>query len=602
MTSSLIRDRVTEYAVAVTTGQVMAGPHVRGQCRRHMRDLAAGRWLFDHQKSDRAIRFFEKVLRLDNPDANAEDKSVPFLLIDWQAFVIGSLFGWVGTDGYRRFRVAYIETGKGSGKSPLAAGVGLYGLFADGERRAEIYAGARTRDQAQILFRDAVAMVKLSNVLLSRARFSGGEGREWNIAFLETSSFFRPISSEDGKSGPRPNIGLLDEIHEHPDQTMVELMRAGTKNRRQALIFMITNSGSDRTSVCWDYHEAGSRVNTDPDDPMHIQDESLFAYICANDPGEDPFKDKTIWMKTNPSLGITIQERYLEEQVVAARGMPSKAGIVRRLNFCTWTDAVSEWIDRESFDACQMDADEFDSIDKTGMDRYGGLDLSQKRDLTSYSEVYYDEFSKIMYVESFFWTPSDTMDERAKTDKVPYRLWSEQGHILLSRGKIIAKDEVAQFLWDRFNSDQLGPLRGIAYDNPQMDDLVKEFERAGFDCWIDEEPDGEPGIGIRLVRHGQGFAGFNSDKVMWMPRSIMNLEEAIINQRIRFKKNPVFRWNSASAVTVEDATGNRKWDKNKSKGRIDGVIGATQAVGICQASIEMVDDAEGFFNREPMVF
>ena len=54
-----------------------------------------------------------------------------------------ALGGCVGRDGYRRFRVVYVESGKGSGKSPLAAGVGLTGLIADNEARAEIYAAAQ---------------------------------------------------------------------------------------------------------------------------------------------------------------------------------------------------------------------------------------------------------------------------------------------------------------------------------------------------------------------------------------------------------------------------------------------------------------------------
>ncbi|MCS6037097.1 terminase large subunit [Klebsiella pneumoniae subsp. pneumoniae] len=63
-----------------------------------------------------------------------------------------------------------------------------------------------------------------------------------------------------GSQGPRPHCALIDEIHEHKNNQVVEMMRAGTKGRRQALIFMITNSGHDKTSVCHDYHEYGRKV------------------------------------------------------------------------------------------------------------------------------------------------------------------------------------------------------------------------------------------------------------------------------------------------------------------------------------------------------
>ena len=58
---------------------------------------------------------------------------MPFLLQPQQDFLVGSIFGWIGADGWRRFREAYIETGKGSGKTPLLAGIGLggaYGIYA----------------------------------------------------------------------------------------------------------------------------------------------------------------------------------------------------------------------------------------------------------------------------------------------------------------------------------------------------------------------------------------------------------------------------------------------------------------------------------------
>ena len=51
---------------------------------------------------------------------------VPFDLQPFQAFIVGSCFGWY-LKGWRRFRTAYVETGKGR-KTPLAAGIGFSGL------------------------------------------------------------------------------------------------------------------------------------------------------------------------------------------------------------------------------------------------------------------------------------------------------------------------------------------------------------------------------------------------------------------------------------------------------------------------------------------
>ena len=170
-------------------------------------------------------------------------EGLPFKLLLWQKFVVGSLFGWQGADGYRRCRVAYVETAKGSGKSPLAAGIGMKGLVADGEARAGIYSAATKKDQAMILFRDAVAMVDQSPALAQRLQKSGTGEKCWNLAYQAAGSFFRPISSDDGQSGPRPHVALGDEVHEHKTNAVVEMLRAGTKSENGSDFSLIKRVG-----------------------------------------------------------------------------------------------------------------------------------------------------------------------------------------------------------------------------------------------------------------------------------------------------------------------------------------------------------------------
>jgi len=373
--SSSDDDPVTAYARAVVSGQRLAGPHVRDACKRHLLDLKEGKkrgLTWNLAEAQRALGFYREILKLNGGDY----EGVPFRLLPWQQFVVGSIFGWYGADGYRRFRVAYVETAKGSGKSPLAAGIGMKGLVADGEARAEIYSAATKKDQAMILFRDAVAMVDQSPELSKRLQKSGTGERCWNLAYMEKGAFFRPISSDDGQSGPRPHIGLVDELHEHKTNTVVEMLRAGTKSRRQALIFMITNSGSNKLGPCWSYHEYGVQVAKGD-----RVDDAFFSYICALDENDDPFLDESCWPKVNPSLqdadlpGV----KYIREQVVEAKGMPAKEALVRRLNFCQWTGAESPWLSHELWTAARRD---YSVESLKGRRAVAGLDLSSTTDLT----------------------------------------------------------------------------------------------------------------------------------------------------------------------------------------------------------------------------
>lgn len=575
-------DPATAYARRVVAGDVVAGPHVRDACARHLRDLVEGpgrglRW--DPAAVALVLRYFRTVLCLNG----GEHEGLPFELHESQAFIVGSLFGWKRADGSRRFRVAFIEEGKGNGKSPLAAGIGHYMTGADSEARAETYAAAVDKDQAGILFRDAVAMAKQSPALMRRVTFSGGEGKEWNIAYLATGSFFRPVSSESsgkGKSGFRPHCVLLDEIHEHSTNAMVEFFRAGFKGRRQPLQLMITNSGVDRTSVCFEYHTYAIRVAAG-----EIEDDSFFAYVCALDsgregiPDDDPFDDPIdpelgfprCWLKANPLLGVTFQPAYLEEQVLQAKGMPSKESLVRRLNFCQWVDAVNPWIDGDLWRACEVEPEEWK--DPVG-DVFLSLDLSARRDLTAAAKAVLCDDGTIA-TELRFWTPADTLQERERKDRVPYSAWVAAGHLIAVPGRSIDYGFVVEDL-----RDWLGAALALAFDQWRIEDFLRALDGVDAYVW-----DGVESDGIKLVRHGQGFGGGGSENTLWMPRSVTELESAVLAGTFKVKRNPVLTWNSASAVLEADPTGNKKWEKRKSTGRIDGIVAACMAVGLAKSEL-----------------
>ena len=129
----------------MVSGEIVAGPHVRNACKRHIADLKRkdGIWS-DHDAANHAFAFFEEVLKLSEGQFEGE----PFRLEPSQAFIVGSLFGWKRKDGRRRFRRAYIEQGKGNGKSPVAGGIGIYGMTACQEAGAQIYAAAANEPRA----------------------------------------------------------------------------------------------------------------------------------------------------------------------------------------------------------------------------------------------------------------------------------------------------------------------------------------------------------------------------------------------------------------------------------------------------------------------
>jgi phage terminase large subunit-like protein len=563
----VISDRATAFAQSVVDGKTVAGPHVRDACKRHLRDLIEGparglAWDIDAAKH--AIGYFEDVLCLNG----GQFEGKPFDVLPWQAFVIGSLFGWKSADGFRRFRVAYVETAKGSGKSPLAAGIGLYGLTADGESRAEVYAAATKKDQAQILFRDAIAMVDQSPQLAGRLAISGSKGKEWNLAYNKTSSFFRPISADDGQSGPRPHMALLDEIHEHKTGHVVEMMRAGTKGRQQALIFMITNSGTDKRTVCWEYHDYGAQVCAG-----QLEDDSFFAFVCGLDLLDDPFADESCWSKVNPSLDYGVPGlKYLREQVTQARGMPSKEALVRRVNFCQWTESNSPWISADIWFGCQS-KEPYRLKDFYGRTGVAGLDLSSTQDLTALVLILDPtEEDPVSRLIPFFWLPGDGLHAKADKDRVPYLAWRDAGHLETLPGRAINKKAVLHRLSELCATFE---IRKIAYDRWRIEDLTALIEDEGLSL-------------PPLFAFGQGFKD--------MAPAVDEFERMMLDQQIIHDGNPVMTWCMANAVLMSDPAENRKITKERATGRVDGAVAAVMAIGVGLTAAESNEIEQGFYS------
>lgn len=582
-------DRATAYAKAVAAGKIVAGPHVRNACRRHLDDLKRKDIWFDKAEAAKQLRFFEEKLKLS--EGQFDDQ--PFRSAPPQDFIIGNIFGWKKKDGTRRYRRAYVEEGKGNGKSPLAGGIGLIGLTSDGEAGAQVYSAGATKDQAGILFADAVKMVKKSPALNSRLRMSGGEGREHNIAYLKTSSFFRPVSRETKKtgSGPRPHFALVDELHEHPDSGVLEILERGFKFRRQPLLLMITNSGSDRNSVCWTEHEhaikvaAGNREAKDEDAFYlgEIIDDTTFSYVCALDVGDDPLEDPSCWPKANPLLNVTITEEYLAGVVAQAKNIPAKLNTILRLHFCVWTEAETAWMTRAVLEPCLA---EFDPVIHRSAAAWLGCDLSQNKDITALgycvkTGIVSDGPHKgkptfDAWIEA--WTPGDTLKARQDRDKAPYDIWERDGFLNAPKGASISYLQVAQAIAEATHEFA---VNCVAYDRYAFKrGLEPECDQLGLTVEYVEHPQGGVKKGQPNEAMKAAAKAANRDaEGLWMPMSVRQLEELILEKRIRIRTNPVLISAMMSAVTDNDRWGNYWLTKERSTQKIDCAIALAMAVG-----------------------
>ena len=560
-----VTDRATEYAKAVVENRKTAGPLVRLACERHLRDLKTkSDFVFDYRRAYQVIHFFETELFIKDEQGDYK----PFELFDWQIFVLGNLFGWIQkktktkTKEYRRFRRAYIETGKGSGKSPLIAGIALWMLMYDGERSAQVYVAAFNQDQARVLFNYAKHMIEMNEMLSERLSVVGG-ANAYAIMDPTSNSEFRAISSEKqgrGKSGPIPHCIIIDELHEIPKADLIEFLDAGVKNRVQPLTILITNAGSDRDGPCWANHEVARDIVEEK-----IENETFFSFICNLDVGDDPFKNPKCWIKTNPSLPTIPGHAYLSDQVNASKSLVAKQYSVKRLNFCQWTEGIAGWIQSDLWMKAQKELN-IDSPYYFKRRCWGGIDLALTGDLTAFVLVfemwergtgYYDVFS-------WFWMAGEKLlDLERRNGMIPhYQNWRKENFLLTTPGEAINFDSFARLLEkivERFK-----PV-SVAYDRSRIPYLKDALNRNQ--------------VAIPLVEHGQAHS--TSRDGLSMEISIEQTEMMLLEGRLRVNPNPVLTHGVFGVEVKRNPTNpdQRYFKKAHERVKIDGAIALVQALG-----------------------
>lgn len=550
---ALKRDQTvaTRYAVDVLRGDVLAGPLVRKACERHCRDLVKGAergLVYNQHLAERIVNFFVEFLRLSDGQWNGK----PFHLEPWQAFIVQSLIGWQKIDGFRRFKISFVEVGKGNGKTPLAAALGLYGLLCDGEASAEIYSAATTREQAGILFRDAVKMVGASPELTAMIRTNQN-----NLAQIAGHSFFRPVSSEHrGLDGKRVHMALLDEIQEHPTDMVVAKMLAGHKGRRQPLQFEITNSGHDRTSIAYVHHEYSERVLEGV-----VENDAWFAYVCGLDEGDDPLSEdgESCWLKANPNLGVSIDRSYLVEQTKEAKGMPSQEALVRRLNFCQWTRTRVRAVDLAAWDACPAITDASLEL----MPCWGGLDLGMSDDWSAFALVWQLDDSRYA-VKCHFWIPEETT---RRQDGRPYDHWTDSGLVTVTPGTVTDYDTIED---DVLKLCRQYSVREVGFDKRFAQHLAHHLV----------------GAGVTMIDTPQGFH---------LNEPTVKLQELIAARRLHHDRNPILSWMMGNLVVRTGRYQEVRPDKSESAEKIDGVVAVL--MGLSRSIAEPETEASVYQDR-----
>lgn len=537
--------RPTEPALAyihdVMHGKIAVCKYVRLAVERHLRDLEKGpkRGLRFNPDAARYVIAFFGFLR----HSKGRWAGKPFELSGWQHFLIWNLFGWQkwseqSERWIRRYSIADVEVARKNGKSTLYAGIALYLFIADGEAGAEVYTAATKRDQAKIVYREAMRMVQKSPEL--RRLVDVAKER---MSFED--SVFEPLGADANTlDGLGPSAAIVDETHAHKTPDVWDVLETATGAREQALLASISTAGWNRQSIKWTLREHSRQVLEGI-----VDDDKWFALIFTLD-DDDEWTDPATWIKANPNLGISVSLDDLAGKIERAKQIPSAQNNIRRKNLNQWVSQQSRYIPMHLWSK-QPKGKSRDEL--KGALCKSGLDMAKNEDLAALVHIFPDDDGGVD-VQLRLWIPRERAEQRQRENYIPYLEWADQNFIELC------------------DEDTIDPH--IIQHRIIEDSRHYYLDELAFDPWnahwVSTELAAE---GIQVVEFGQTAKNYNEPT-----REVVEL---LRRRKLRHCNHPVLTWCADNLEVKEDAQGNMRPVKpgSNSPFKIDGMAALIMAIG-----------------------
>jgi phage terminase large subunit-like protein len=505
ISSLVLSSPAYRFASDVLDGKIVSGKRRAQACRRFVDELAkaaepSSQWAFDIEKAYRPIDFIERFLVPTKGDYEKME------LLPWQHFVEANLYGWVDKKtGLRRFREGLILVGSGNGKSTLVTGNAIFGASKDGERGAEVYCLANSREQARVIFDEAKAQVEMSPAIAKHFDVTRD-----GVYYPKTKSVIKPLSSESKNlDGKNVHMAIFDEIQEYRDYKLINVIKPKTKKRRQALILYISTFGTVIDGLLMDFYELGCKILDGSEAISERASDRMFIYIDEIDEDDQP-DDTEKWIKANPSLGVLLRMEDLIDEWERCKAVPAERSnfINKQLNVFTLVDEMS-FLDIKTI---QANNKEIDIGQLDGCRCYGGFDMSNSEDFTS-ACLEFPLDDNCFFVLEQSWTTQKKME--VDHEKLDWLSLIRGGYLTVVPGEYI--DPGLVYAWFREMAEKYA-IDGVGYDPFKAYELVQNLHDAG--------------LRLDPVRQGE--------RTLTGP--LDNLKERFLDGKIIHNNNPLFNW------------------------------------------------------------
>lgn len=457
-----------KYAEAVLSGEIVACVKVRQACQRFLDDLNQWQtdpkypWAFDAERAYRPIDFIENFIK---PTKGDYDR---MKLLPWQHFVIGNIYGWVDKKtGYRRFREALVLVGSGNGKSTLVTGLASFAISKDGERGAEVYCLANSKQQARIVFNSCKEQIEASPLLSKhfRTTFNG-------IYFDRTNGSFEPRATDSKNlDGLNVHMGIFDEIQEYRDYKLINVIKKKGKKRRQPLFVYISTLGTVLDGPLMDYYVLGGKILSKSDAISQRAADRMFVYIAEIDEKDEP-DDSSCWIKANPSLGPLLLLDDLIDEWERCKLVPAERSdfINKQLNVFTAVDELSFLTPETIF--LNNRSMEYESL--RGRRCYGGFDLAETEDFTS-ACLEFPLGGNDFFVMVHSWVPMKKVKE--DHEKLDWQRLVKNGDLTIVDKDYVEYEHVLEWFLEK---RELYRLESIGFDPAKAFMMVQSMREKGF--------------------------------------------------------------------------------------------------------------------------
>lgn len=484
------------------------------------------------KRSERNAAWIEKFCRVPEGKYVGQPVRLTRHQLEWLAEIYDS--------PTRRF---ILSMGRKNAKTATSAFLLLLHLCGpEAKRNAQLFSAAQSRDQAAILFSLAAKIVRMSPGLKSVV---GVRDSTKQLYCAELGTMYRALSADASTAyGLSPSLVVHDELGQviGPRSELYEALETASAAQEQPLSIVISTQAPNDADL----------LSLLIDDALKGDDPATKVRLYSASMDADPFEEATI-RQANPHFDVFMNRDEVLSQAGAAKRMPSREASYRNLILNQRITLNNPFISRSVWNANGAQPDP-DCI--RNLPLYCGLDLSSRLDMTAFVATCEDD-AQAVHVHAAFFAPRDGVLDRARRDRVPYDTWAEDGQLILTTGASVDYAMVAQYLAE-FCAEHA--VAAIAFDRWHIGFLQAELARIGAN--------------LPLVPFGQGFKD--------MTPALAQLETELLNSRLRHGGHPILKWNAANAVATRDPAGNRKLDKTKATGRIDGLVALAMARGVAK--------------------